>query len=95
MTPAKARTLLLGFSTVAGPVIGAPAFVLVAAVTRADAWEAGLLVYLVAPPACCYALGRRIRSPGAGASAATIAFLSSVVTAVALLLYALAHSSFG
>ena len=94
MTPAKARTLLLGFSTVAGPVIGVPAFVLVAAVTGADAWEAGLLVYLVVPPACCYALGRRIASSGAGASAATIAFLSSVVTGVALLLYALAYSSF-
>lgn len=95
MAPAKARTLLLAFSTVAGPVIGVPAFLLVAAVTRADAWEAGLLVYLVAPPACCYALGRRVASEGAGGSAALIAFLSSVVTGVVLLLYALAHSSFG
>ena len=53
------------------------------------------LTNVLAGPFCCYQLGRRLGSRGLGNGAAAVAVLSSIATAVALLLYALSRVSFG
>lgn len=95
MTDARTRLWVLAVSVLAGPVIGIAAFALVAAVFPAFAWLLGLLALLGVPALCCYQLGRRFGSRGLGSAAAVVAVLSSVVTAVVLLLVALSRASFG
>jgi hypothetical protein len=95
VTSARTRLWVLGVSVLAGPVIGIPAFAVVAAVFRADlAWLLGLTALLCVPATCCYLLGRRVGSPELGNGAAVVAVLSSVLTTVAVLLVAISRASF-
>ena len=95
MTPWRTRLWVLGISVPAGPVIGIAAFAVVTAVFPADlAWLLGLTALLCVPAICCYALGRRFGSRELGNGAAVVAVVSSVVTAVVVLLVAISRASF-
>jgi hypothetical protein len=93
--PARTRVLLVVFSLVAGPIIGLASFALIAFVVPSLAWPLGLLALLAAPAACCYSIGRRFADSGMAAAAGVLAAVSSVVTSVALVIFAFSHASFG
>jgi hypothetical protein len=95
MTSARAGAWAVAISIPAGPLIGIPAFALFAVVVPSLAWPGGLIVLLGAPAVCCYWIGRRLGSGGAANAAAIVAAVSSLVTAVALVAYALSNVSFG
>jgi hypothetical protein len=94
MTTTRTRVWVLALSVPAGPVIGIAAFALFAALAPSLAWPLGLFVLLGVPGFCCYRLGRRVGDKALANAAAILAAVSSLVTAVGLLILALSHLSF-
>ena len=87
VTSTWTRVWVLAVSVPAGPVIGIGTFVVIATFVSAI-WPLGLVAILVAPAFCCYQLGRRLGGRELGTAAAIVAAISSLVAAVALLIYA-------
>jgi hypothetical protein len=85
---------VLVVSVPAGPVVGIASFALVAAIFPSVAWALGLVALLGVPALGCYVVGRRLGGRELGNAAATVATLSSIVTAVVLVLFALSRASF-
>lgn len=95
VTATRTRVWVLAVSVAAGPVIGIASFALVAFAAPSIAWPLGLVALLGVPAFCCYHLGRRFGSRGLGNAAAIVAAVSSLVTALTLLVYAFSQASFG